>query len=493
MTHLKDLRLWIAALAALAASVGSTWAQNPKREFRGAWVHTVFQDQYKRQSTSKNKAYIRNMLDSLAMSGVNAVLFQVRPQSDAFYQSRLEPWSRFLTDGGRAPEPFWDPLQFMIDECHGRGMELHAWLNPYRVTSSKNQTLPAGHIYHKHPERFIRYDGKLYFDPALAENREHIVRVVADIVERYDVDGIHFDDYFYPYPVKGKKFADDESYAKYGKGKDMGDWRRGNVDALIESVHNKIMELKPWVVFGVSPFGIWRNKTSDPRGSDTRGLQNYDALYADVVLWADKGWVDYLIPQLYWDLNHSAASYLTLVDWWASNIDGCNLYIGQSVSNTMTNSDPDLGEESQLRRKVELTRTHPTIQGNCWWPAYDVVKNVGGVADSLMIEYQATVAVMPQYRREGATIPEAVADFRFDKGVLRWSPAKPRNTVDDATKFVVYRFEPDEAVDLENSEAIEAVLFTSAFKPEYPGKYVVTALSRVNRESKPSKPIVINE
>ena len=191
-------------------------AANPKREFRGAWMHTVYQQQYHDQTTAQNQAYIRQQLDLLQLAGCNAVIFQVRPQADAFYPSDLEPWSRFLTDNGAAPVPAWDPLQFIIDEAHARGMELHAWLNPYRVTTAKSQTLPQGHVYHKHPEWFVRFDGKLYFDPGLPESREFITKVVMDIVSRYDVDGIHFDDYFYPYPVKGVEFPDEASYKKYG-------------------------------------------------------------------------------------------------------------------------------------------------------------------------------------------------------------------------------------------------------------------------------------
>lgn len=233
----------ILAATAAAAALSVAVAQAPKHEFRGAWLHTVFQGQYKNQNTEQNKAYLIGQLDSLRKVGVNAVIFQVRPQSDAFYASELEPWSRYLTDGGNAPRPFWDPLQFMIEQCHERGMELHAWLNPYRVTSNSKQTLPQNHIYHRHPERFIRYDGKLYFDPGQPENREFIGAVVDDIVARYDVDGIHFDDYFYPYPVKGKEFGDDASYRRYGNGMDRGDWRRHNVDLLIEDLHRRKSEM----------------------------------------------------------------------------------------------------------------------------------------------------------------------------------------------------------------------------------------------------------
>ena len=486
-------RILTFAILSLAGTILS-FAENPKREFRGAWMHTVFQDQYHKQSTEQNKKYLRDQLDKLKDAGINAVIFQVRPQSDAFYQSNLEPWSRFLTDNGNAPDPYWDPLQFMIEESHARGMELHAWLNPYRVTSSKNQVLPKNHIYHKHPEWFVRYDGKLYFDPALPESREFITKVVTDIVSRYDVDGIHFDDYFYPYPVKGQAFPDDNSYAKYGNGKKRDDWRRENVDLLIKEIHEEISKTKPWVIFGISPFGIWRNKTSDPRGSDTRGLQNYDGLYADVLLWAREGWIDYLMPQLYWELEHKTASFLTLVDWWNENSEGRNLYIGQSVTNIMGHADIDgSNEATQLRRKVNLTRDAENIQGNCWWPAYDVTKNLGGVADSLMIDFQATTALVPTYDWISNKKPAPIRRIEYIDDTLTWEMPSATGTADDVVKFVVYRFEEGDPIDIENPEAIEAVIWSNEYKTEVPGVYVVTALSRVNQESAPSGAITLIE
>ncbi|MDE6131444.1 MAG: family 10 glycosylhydrolase, partial [Muribaculaceae bacterium] len=300
---MKMHRLITGILLLAAAGLTDAMGSEPKREFRGAWLNTIYRNEYSTLSTDKCKEYLKTQLDLLQKAGVNAVFFQARPQSDAFYASAYEPWSRFLTAGGKAPAPYWDPLEFMVKEAHARGMELHAWINPYRVTSSSKQTLPKGHIYHKHPERFIRYEGKLYFDPALEENRDFIVKVVCDIVSRYDIDGIHFDDYFYPYPGK-TMFPDNDSFRKFGGKMNRGDWRRKNVDMLIEAVYSSIHKVKPWVRFGVSPFGIWRNKKSDSRGSDTAGLENYDSLYADVLLWAEKGWVDYLIPQLYWERGH---------------------------------------------------------------------------------------------------------------------------------------------------------------------------------------------
>ena len=482
--------LLIALLAMLWPS--AVLALNPKREFRGAWLHTVFQDHYLKRTTAQNQAYLREQLDKLQAAGVNAVVFQVRPQADSFYASKLEPWSRFLTNGGAAPSPAWDPLEFIIGEAHARGMELHAWLNPYRVTSSKKQTLPKGHIYHQHPEWFVRYDGKLYFDPGIPESRSFITAVVMDIVERYDVDGIHFDDYFYPYPVKGVEFPDSKSFAKYGKGMKRDDWRRKNVDMLIEGLHEKISTTKPWVVFGISPFGIWRNKKSDPRGSDTNGLQNYDALYADVLLWAEKGWIDYLMPQLYWDLEHKLASYLTLVEWWNNNACGRHLFVGQDVAVTM--KKPDIGdsnENSQLRHKINLTREAENIQGNCWWPGYSITDNTGGVADSLTIDLQATVAVPPAYSWISQKRPASVKGLSHKDGKLTWDAPHIKKSPDDAVKFVVYRFEPGDEIDLENSEAIEGVTWRNEFTAEDPGIYVVTALSRVNQESEPSKTIKV--
>lgn len=467
-------------------------AANPKREFRGAWMHTVYQQQYHDQTTAQNQAYIRQQLDLLQLAGCNAVIFQVRPQADAFYPSDLEPWSRFLTDNGAAPVPAWDPLQFIIDEAHARGMELHAWLNPYRVTTAKSQTLPQGHVYHKHPEWFVRFDGKLYFDPGLPESREFITKVVMDIVSRYDVDGIHFDDYFYPYPVKGVEFPDDASYKKYGNGLERGDWRRHNVDLLIEGLHKEIAAVKPWVIFGISPFGIWRNETSDPRGSKTNGLQNYDALYADVLLWAEKGWVDYLLPQLYWDLEHRAASYLVLVDWWNRNANGRNLYVGQDIGVTM--KKPDIApstEPNQLRHKVMLTREAENIQGNCWWPAYSLTNNTGKIADILRADLQSTVALPPLYPWISEVAPMAVEGLKASGKVLSWDAPTIEGTADDAVKFAVYHFDNVNDIDLENTEAIEGITWKNEWKAERSGVYVVTALSRVNCESVASEPVIV--
>lgn len=476
----KLLLILLSLSASLVLHAGS-----PKREFRGAWLHTVYQSQYKTMGTEKCKSYLRSQLDSLQAMGVNAVLFQVRPQSDAFYASRYEPWSRFLTDDGKAPSPYWDPLEFMVEEAHDRGMELHAWLNPYRVTSSAKQTLPKNHIYHKYPKRFVRYDGKLYFNPALPENREFICKVVEDIVSRYDVDAIHFDDYFYPYPVAGKQFPDAADYAKYGKGMKRDDWRRKNVDMLIEEVNTCIKKLKPWVRFGISPFGIWRNKKTDPRGSETNGLENYDALYADVLLWEEKGWIDYLLPQLYWELDHKAASYRVLADWWNKNAGKTrHLYIGQDVERTI--------KKNELADKMKPVREPNNISGNCWWPGYSLTKNIGGVADSLSCNYQRHIALPPASTWLGDKLPDAPDNIgvEADKTIV-WSAKVPQGQISDAVRFAIYRFDSPEDIDLESGDNIVSVTPAMFYKPTAAGVYVVTAIDRVNNESEGSIPVLI--
>lgn len=471
------------------ATAVSILAENPKREFRGAWMHVIGQSQYANMTTEQTQQYLCSQLDKLRNAGVNAIIFQVRPQADALYKSNLEPWSRYLTGtAGKAPNPMWDPLNFMIDECHKRGMELHAWLNPYRVTSSAKQVPAEGHIYHKYPKRFIRYDGKLYFDPGQPENREFINKVVADIVTRYNVDAIHMDDYFYPYPVNKKPFPDNASYAKYGKGMKLEDWRRENVNQLIKELNATIKSIKPWVRFGISPFGVWRNKSSDPRGSDTNALENYDALYADVLLWTEQGWVDYMLPQLYWELDHPKASSEVLAYWWDKNTNGRHMYYGQAVEWTMNASDiAPSNNPTQLDHKIALTRQLENVQGNCWWPGYSVTKNYKGVADSLANNRQSTVALVPAYSWIDSIAPEGVTHLKLDEQKLTWRKVLTSDLMQVQRAFVVYAFPKGAKVDLENSKAILGVTYTNSYTlPSHmKGEYTiaVTALDAANNES----------
>ena len=471
-----------------------TGSAYPKREFRAAWIQSV-NGQFRGMPTEKLKQNLIGQLNSLQKAGINAIIFQVRPEADALYASRLEPWSRFLTGvQGKAPEPYWDPMQFMIDECHKRGMEFHAWINPYRTKTTLKSELAPNHVYNIHPEWFVTYGDQLYFDPALPESRRHICMVVSDIVSRYDVDAIHMDDFFYPYPIKGKDFPDDASFARFGGGfSNKGDWRRSNVNVLIKKLHETIREIKPWVKFGVSPFGIYRNESSDPLGSKTKGLQNYDDLYADVLLWAREGWIDYNIPQIYWHIGHPVADYETLVKWWARNTENRPLFIGQSVMNTVQNADPKNPSINQLPRKMALQRAYQTIGGSCQWPASAVVENAGKYRDALIAEYHKYPALPPVFDFMDNEAPAKVRKMKpvwtEDGYILFWTAPKYKEEMNRAVQYVVYRFNDKEKVNIDDPSHIVAITRDNFYKLPYEDgktkyRYVVTALDRLHNESK---------
>lgn len=504
------LLLFVTACSFLASSL---WANDdlpsPKREFRGAWLHVIGQNQWMNKSPQQQQEYIREQLDRLQEAGCNAVIFQVRPTADALYKSEIEPWSAWLTGKrGKAPAEDWDPLEYVIEESHKRGLELHAWLNPYRVTSSAKDILPSNHLSNQEPHRFVKFNGQTFFDPAYEENRQYIADIVADIVRRYDVDAIHFDDYFYPYPSGSAKFdGDSKSYAEMGNGKDKGDWRRENVDKLIELVSYTIKDIKPWVRFGISPFGIWRNKSNDPRGSESSGLQNYDDLYADVLLWAEKGWIDYLAPQLYWSLDLKVAPTRKLAKWWNDNTpESCDLYIGYDVQRTMDNATAD--DRNELATKVNLSRSLPNVKGNIWWHGYWVTGNYKGALDALAQRHQRSLALAPAYGNDEKR-PEKVknlrADIIDDVKVIAWDypdnfagydskSSSSEEKAADPVKFVVYEFFEGEEINLDDPQAIIAVTPLNAIRMDSaePGTvFIVTALDRMNRESDPSARLII--
>ncbi|EGJ72532.1 protein of unknown function DUF187 [Bacteroides coprosuis DSM 18011] len=466
----------------------------PKREFRAGWIQ-IINGQFQGLSTAQAQQRLLNQLDALKKANMNAVIFQIRAEGDALYESNLEPWSRFLTgQQGKAPNPYWDPLAFMVEECHKRGMELHAWINPYRAMMNINKELAYSHPYIKYPERFIQYGNQLFFDPALQENRNYICSIVSDIVNRYDVDAIHMDDYFYPYPKDGMEFNDDPSFRRLGSAyTNKGDWRRDNVNLLIKQIHETVREIKPWVKFGVSPFGIYRNERSNPFGSRTNGLQNYDDLYADVLLWVNKGWVDYNIPQIYWHVGHPVADYQVLVDWWAKNSSNRPLFIGQSVPNTIQHADPNNPNMNQLPLKMRIQRSYQSVGGSCQWPATSVVANEGRYLDALVSEYNKYPSLVPVFDFMDDKAPKSVRKVKslwtIDGYMLFWTAPKAKTLMDEAIRYVIYRFERGQKIDLEDPSHIVAITPNEFYKlPYVDGQkkytYVVTALDRLHNESK---------
>jgi uncharacterized lipoprotein YddW (UPF0748 family) len=385
-------------LALLCISFTSP-AQQAQPEFRAAWIATVVNIDWPSKRglpVDFQKLEFTSMLDMHKKNGLNAVIVQIRPSADAFYPSKLEPWSEYLTGTqGKAPYPFYDPLEFMIEETHKRGMEFHAWINPYRaVFNPATSSIAVNHPTRLYKDWFITYgDAKggyrKLFDPGNPEARAFVTEVVRDIVKRYDIDGLHIDDYFYPYPVAGKAFPDGDSYRKYGKAMDRDDWRRSNVDSAIENMSRAIRSEKPWVKFGVSPFGVWRNASDDPEGSATRaGVTNYDDLYADILLWLEKGWIDYVAPQLYWEIGHKLADFTTLIDWWSKHTYGKQCYIGIGIYRATEGNRPAAWrDKTMLPRMIELCRNTPNIHGQVYYSSKSFITNPNGWCDTLQTNY----------------------------------------------------------------------------------------------------------
>lgn len=379
-----------------------SFSQVKKPEFRAAWVATVSNIDWPAKSnltTEQQQASFIKMIEAHKAAGLNAIIVQIRPSADAFYPSPYEPWSEWLTgQQGMAPYPFYDPLAFMIEEAHKRGMQFHAWMNPYRaIFNIGKSNLTPFHITKVHPEWFLTYGDKVYFDPGNEQVMDYVTAIVRDVVRRYKVDAIHFDDYFYPYRIAGKEFPDNISYKKSGTKLNRDDWRRSNTDTIISKLRTAIKEEDKYCQFGISPFGVWRNIDKDPDGSKTRaGQTNYDDLYADILLWMKKGWIDYVTPQLYWEFGHDAAPFEELVDWWSRHTYGVNCYIGLGLYRANTNTA--WKDKTQLPRQIEAIRKYPSLNGIVLYSGKYVETNPNGWTDSLRNNYFKQAVVAPMQR-----------------------------------------------------------------------------------------------
>lgn len=372
-----------AAAIALSACVGVT-PPIPKQEFRGVWVATVNNLDWPSRpglTTDEQKRELIALLDCMAATHLNAVIFHVRPNTDAIYQSDIEPWSDYLTgELGKPPEPFYDPLTFAIEEAHKRGIELHAWLNPYR--SRHPLTIPISstrHIARTHPQ-FVHAYGRYYWlDPGEPAVREYVVSVVRDIVRRYDVDAIHFDDYFYPYPEGNVDFPDEESWRRHGGGLSRNDWRRKNVDDLVQQVSRAIEQEKPDVAFGISPFGIWRPR--HPRS--VRGLDAYDRIYADSRKWLQRGWVDYLSPQLYWAMSAPEQRFSDLLRWWRKQNRARRRIWPGLGAHRVASGRPNSFTADEIVNQIYRIRRERGVDGWILFSARVLMQDRGGLTDRL--------------------------------------------------------------------------------------------------------------
>ena len=501
---MKYFRIYWLILLFLVSSQ-CLYAQNKtNREFRGVWIATVENIDWpssKGLSTEEQKKELIKLLDLYKSLNFNAIIFQIRPSADAFYNSRYEPWSAYLTGvNDKKPTPYYDPLAFIIDETHKRGMEFHAWLNPYRaiVNYKEFQSNPFKLTYEK-PEWFINYGKNKYFNPGLPEVRKYTNKIVEDIVQNYDVDAIHFDDYFYPYKIKEEQFPDEKAFKTFGGDfypNNVDDWRRNNVNLIIEELHTTIKTIKPWVQFGISPFGVWRNKSVDPKGSDTNaGQTNYDDLYADVLLWINKGWLDYILPQAYWHIGHKKADYTTIVEWWAENSQNVNLYIGQGAYRLDRKKEHRAWKKkkpTELEKQFDLNKTIPQIKGSAFFSGKTFVKNPLGINQILKDKYYQNPILPPSIDHKKVFIPEPVYGVQLKKQKnkkyrLSWE-SMPENKEKEAVKFMVYKFDKNDRVHMDDASKLVTITgdhYIDISKKEYKQShiFVIKSVSRNNNVS----------
>ncbi|MFF7793428.1 family 10 glycosylhydrolase [Streptomyces sp. NPDC007991] len=390
--------------ASAAPQRGGRGDDRAASEMRGVWLATVANRDWPSKpglTVAQQRAELITHLDRAVRDRLNTVVFQVRPAADALWPSPYEPWSHVLT-GTQGKDPGWDPLGTAVQEAHARGLKLHAWFNPYRVAAHADPTrLAAGHPARENPDWVVTYGGKLYYNPGLPEVRSFVQDAMLDAVEKYAVDGVHFDDYFYPYPVAGQSFDDDAAYEEYGAGfPDRAAWRRDNIDKLVRETAQRVKRVRPGTPFGVSPFGVWRNAATDPLGSDSRaGVQTYDDLYADTRTWVREGWIDYIVPQLYWNIGFAAADYAKLLPWWAEVARGSStrLYVGEALYKAGDPAQPAAWQDpAELSRHLTLAGDHAQVRGHVFFAAKDVAADRIGAMARVVADHYGQPAPPPR-------------------------------------------------------------------------------------------------
>ncbi len=427
----------------------------PKRELRGVWIASVLNIDYPSVPTTSDyvlKEEWIKLIDKHKALGINALYVQIRPSSDAFYKSDIVPWSRYLTgQSGTAPMNDFDPLPFMIETAHERGMEFHAWLNPYRASMDNQDpsSFAPNHIMNQHPDWCFKYGKRYILNPGIPEVRDHVNQIVAEIVSKYNVDGIHFDDYFYPYKIAGEGFPDSKTFQQFNNGfTNIEDWRRNNVDLLIYNLSKTIKKINPRVQFGISPFGVWRNNNRDPEGSATQaGLTCYDDLYADVRKWLREDWIDYVTPQVYWQIGFSIADHATIVKWWVDNSAGKPIYIGLGAYRVGQQStrEPAWTDPAEIGRQIRYSRTFKQVKGVVYFSSKSLTSNLLGIGDTLANNYYRFPAVPPEVIKDTSLLECDAPELRnviAENGqtIIRWKASR-KTQKRQPFQYIVYRFD----------------------------------------------------
>jgi len=428
------------------------------REVRGMWLATVYNIDWPTKpglDEATVKSQYLEWLDVVEQRRFNAVYVHIRPSGDAFWPSEYAPWSEWLTGKRDGVGPGWDPVAWMVEQTHARNIEFHAWFNPFRGAQPAPQGGPGGNInklapnhpLRAHPEWAVVYpagtrDARFYFDPGIPAARAFVEDAMLEAVAKYDIDGVYFDDFFYPYPEDGQDFNDASSFATYGQAfASKGDWRRDNVNTFVREMGERIRALKPWVTFGISPFGIWRNSSTDPTGSATRGLQSYDEIYADTKLWVTQGWLDSIAPQLYWNIGFERADYAVLVKWWSSVVAGTDVQLYIAHGDYRIGEDGPWSDPGELDRQLTLNDSYP-VQGSMHYNATSVRRDRLGAVSRYVSKHYPTPALPPTVARRPVAAPAAPAIRSVSRSgaatTVAWRPGRGNA----ATSYAIYRLDP---------------------------------------------------
>ncbi|EFA68785.1 glycoside hydrolase family 10 protein [Cylindrospermopsis raciborskii] len=447
-----------------------------QREFRGAWITVVWNSDWPSKpglSVEQQKTELLEIIKQLQSFNFNALILQVRPEGDAVYASPIEPWSAWMTGTqGKAPEPIYDPLEFAIEECHKRNIEVHAWFNPYRAkTTTKSGSNVSPHIAITNPEVVYRWGNQLWMDPGAKIVQDRAYNVIIDVLTRYDVDGIHLDDYFYPYPISGQSFPDEKTYSAYknsGGKLSVEDWRRENVNQMVWRLSEGIKKIKAHVKFGISPFGIYR--PGQPAG--IVGLDPYSVLYADSKKWLQEGWIDYLAPQLYWRTDQTQQSYETLLKWWTEvNTKQRHIYAG----NNLGQLDGKVWKNSEIEKQIVISRNlaENFSLGNIFFSMKSLAENRQGIGDQFKQVYYPRPSIVPTMLWRNQTPPPPPQNITFQDGKLNWQRGDNRSV----RSWTLYRQTGDTWI-------IQRILSAgTTFATVQPGIYAVCAVDRVGNES----------
>ncbi|MBW4671295.1 MAG: family 10 glycosylhydrolase [Cyanomargarita calcarea GSE-NOS-MK-12-04C] len=469
--------LVLASGSRVAPPAPGTVRVNHRREFRGAWVATVWNSDWPSKAglpVEQQKAEFIEIVTRLQQLKFNALILQVRPEGDAVYASQLEPWSTWISGvQGKAPEPLYDPLEFAIAECHKRNIELHAWFNPYRAkTSTKEGKNVRPHIAITNPDVVYQWGNQLWMDPGAKIVQDRAYYVIMDVLRRYDIDGIHLDDYFYPYPIVGQTFPDNKTYAAYkssGGKLSLNDWRRENVNQMVQRLSQGIKAIKPYVKFGISPFGIYR--PGQPVG--ITGLDAYEVLYADSKKWLEQAWIDYIAPQLYWRTDQTKQSYPALLKWWTEvNTKQRHIYAGNNIGQL----DGKAWKDEEIEKQVKISRNLAgnLSLGNIFFSMSSIAENRQNISEVFKSAIYSQPALAPTMSWRNTTPPSSPTGLQVSNRRLNWNAAAINQ---DIRSWTLYRKTGD------NWTLARILSRGTNFVTVEPGTYAVCAVDRMANES----------